>query len=292
MALRNAMCCFLAAAALFLCLFGGKEIGFALEESYCRGEKFGWVDVDEQIDYSRESDGFDGFLKEIVDEKNGCIYLYFHIYDTRIEKCDDKSIALIFTIKNSENEYRLAMNKNGLISGDTYGEKSFNIDCNFDEFHCSRFGGEIFAAIEFKDKSDRGLTNYISCDYAPGAFKALPLFENRGYDFYTEPEKQGNNVVTTKKGLEDTSKKSGTTNGASEPTTKFRASGNNMRSGEQNVSGITQAEVNTEIHPENANKQSATLSTSSRLMMLFGGALSLTGLTLLIIAFTNKRVDL
>ena len=50
---------------------------YGLDSNYVISEYNGWIDIDERLDFEKKNAGFDGFLKRIVDEENGCFYMYF-----------------------------------------------------------------------------------------------------------------------------------------------------------------------------------------------------------------------
>lgn len=226
--------------ALLIFMSFGTFNAYALNENYAIDEYHYWLDVDNQYNYQREIDGFDGFLKSVSDESDGCFYTYFRFYDTRIFNSDDENIVLTFTIENSENSYQFSVNKDGFINTGQNDINAVKLVSNFDSFACSSMGGEIFIGFELKNTADRVLTNYISCDYAAGVSTTAALFENEVLDLYVEPTKKATTEKRTTEKKSTTSKSkttqskssvssksstAKTSKSNSAATTKFKGSG-------------------------------------------------------------------
>lgn len=174
---------------------------YALDNNYVISEYNGWIDIDDRIDYERSRMGFDGFLKKIVDEENGCFYIYFSFYDVRLNGFDDENIVISFDVSNDINSYSFSVNKNGFIDTGADDQRNIRLVYNFDNCSINGCGGEIMIGFELANQMDRQLYNSISCEYAGGISKTALLFENQCLDMYVEPtekESTSNAVKITK----------------------------------------------------------------------------------------------
>lgn len=160
---------------------------YALDSNYVISEYNGWIDVDERIDFGKKDAGFDGFLKRIVDEENGCFYMYFSFYDIGLEGYDDDNIVLSFDVWNDVNSYHFSVNRNGFVNTGADEQKNIRLIYNFDNCSGSRCGGEILIGFELINNTDRELYNHISCEYAGGRSRTAMLFYDYGFDMYVEP---------------------------------------------------------------------------------------------------------
>ncbi len=135
---------------------------YGLDSNYVISEYNGWIDIDERLDFEKKNAGFDGFLKRIVDEENGCFYMYFSFYDTELAGYDD-----VNTGADEQENIKLAY--------------------NFDNCSNSRCGGEILIGFELMNNTDRKQYNHISCEYSGGSSRTAVLFYDYGLDMYVEP---------------------------------------------------------------------------------------------------------
>lgn len=208
---------------------------YALDNNYVINEYNNWLDVDERIDYERSRDGFDGFLKKFVDEKNGCFYMYFSFYDARLDGFDDENIVISFDLQNDVNSYSFSVNRNGFVNTGEDEQKNIRLAYNFENCSINRRGGEILIGFELTDKTDRQLYNSISCEYAGGISNTAVLFNAQGLDMYVEPTVKKNTsraVKTTKaakstsvKGSQSVKRKSESTTQGQGKTTKYTPTG-------------------------------------------------------------------
>lgn len=160
---------------------------YALDSNYVISEYNGWIDIDERIDFQQKETGFDGFLKWIVDEENGCFYMYFSFYDVGLEGYDDDNTVISFDVWNDINRYHFSVNRNGYVNTGANEQKNIRLTYNFDNCSVSRCGGEILIGFELLNNTDRELYNHISCEYAGGGNKTAVLFSDYGLDMYVEP---------------------------------------------------------------------------------------------------------
>lgn len=224
-----------AAAALtllFIFLFSNATETLALNKNYVIDELHGWTDVPVAHYYYKNDDGFDGILKSIVDEENGCYYIYFSYYDKRLSNANKENITLTFTVKNSKNSYKFSVKSDGFTS-DT-GDNDINAVELAYNFDTKELSGAIFIGFELTNSVDRTLVNYISCEYSAGVDKTTTLFKNAVLDMYVPEETTTNksSKTTTTKKSTTTTKKSNTTdksgkssNSGSSKTTKYTPTG-------------------------------------------------------------------
>ncbi len=177
----------LASLLLTLLIFLSAFPAYALDNNYVISEYNGWIDVDDCINYEKSSVGFDGFLKKIVDEENGCLYIYFSFYDVRLNGFDDENIVISFDVWNDVNSYSFSVNKNGFINTGTNEQKNIKIAYNFDSCSINSCGGEILIGFELTNQIDRQLYNNVRCEYSGGINKTEVLFNNQSLDMYVEP---------------------------------------------------------------------------------------------------------
>ena len=136
----------------------------ALDEAYI-GDGAYWYQKGECTEIS--NDGFEGFIKYYADEINGCVYFYVCFTDTKITSNKNEDICLGFTIENSLHKYSLSINKDGFTKlADSEAKTNINVSYDFSNFSCKNSGGELFAAIELKNKEDKKLNNKIECIYS------------------------------------------------------------------------------------------------------------------------------
>ncbi len=310
------ICAFLIIASLLVTpLLFSPIKAYALNHNLVAGEYYGWVE--KEIDYFYDSDKypFNGFVKQMSDEKNGCYYIFFSFYDERIIGGDDEGIILTFTVSNTQNEYTFSINKNGFTDTDENDMKAVDIAYNF-EASAQGGGGRIFAGFELKNKYDRQQHNYIKCEYGAGSDRVTTLFDNEMLDMYVEPTAKTTKHITTKqskdKNEKTTNKKSQTTDKSSKSdekikTTKFKGNGSVTRSvsskynssGEASQELYTQdydfeSEPSTEIDivesealqtPENLPQ---VMSKSAIVTIVLASVIGVVGIALLIIAAVSK----
>ncbi|MGN1124255.1 MAG: hypothetical protein ACI4RR_07920 [Eubacterium sp.] len=136
----------------------------ALDEAYI-GDGAYWYQKGECTEIS--NDGFEGFIKYYADEINGCVYFYVCFTDTKIKNNKNEDICLGFTIENNLHKYSLSINRDGLTElTDSQAKSNINVNYDFSNFSCKSCGGELFAAIEMKNKEDKRLSNKIECIYS------------------------------------------------------------------------------------------------------------------------------
>lgn len=278
----------LAVITSFLFVFSNVTQAFALDNSYCMGERYGWMDIEVSREYSADKDGFDGFLKQIVDFDNACVYYYFHFYDPRIENCNNDQVVLVFDIKNGNDNYRLSINKDGIVSSESYGKDAFNIDYNFDNLSCRRLGGEIFVAIELVDENMYFNSSIISCEYAPSVAKSSALFTDEFYALGVV-----DNVVLTSGAYapsQTIQPKDSTTakTGAKEQTTKFKTESPSISEGDTFVYDASSQSVQSadEVAPAEEDIGYSALSIA---MLISGGAFIISGAAVLVISFNKSK---
>ncbi len=177
----------LIAPLMMLLIFLPVFPAYGLDSNYVISEYNGWIDIDERIDFEKKNSGFDGFLKHIADEEDGCFYMYFSFYDTGLEGYDDDNTVISFYIWNDINSYCFSVNKNGFVNTGADEQKNIRLAYNFDNCSNSRCGGEILIGFELLNNTDREQYNHIRCEYAGGSNRTAVLFNDCGLDMYVEP---------------------------------------------------------------------------------------------------------
>lgn len=200
----------------------------ALNTNLVESEQNGWYEVDD-ITLYEEAD-FSGVLKKIVDEEDGCVYIFFQFDDNRVKRTDLDNIIISFTVKNSLGEYRFSVNRNGFVNTGDYEKDNIKICWNFD--HLSHRGSfnYLFVGFELCNKADRAQNNEITCLYGCGNEKVYTLFRNEKLNMY-KPEVSTSKADKTSKATTKSTKtvKSSTTDKsnktAKQTTTKYIPTG-------------------------------------------------------------------
>lgn len=212
---------------LFIFLLFGGYTAFAIEADKVHSEAKGeWQSIDERIEYSIDADGFNGFLKQYIDEKNGCFYVYFCFNDKRLIDSSDEAVVLSFVVENDESIFRFSVNKDGFINTAQDSIDAIELAYNFGNCSCAGEGGEVFVGFELKDKNARKLKNAVSCIYSGGVNTVSELFSGAVLDMYEEPTttKSTKSEKTTTKASE--SSKNKTVKSDNDKTVTKRSSGN------------------------------------------------------------------
>lgn len=209
---------------------------FALNTDLVDDEIY-WIDKGREIHYS-DDNYFEGFSKYIVDEDEGCFYLFTRFTDYRIDKESKENITFAFTIKNDANTYFFQIDKEGLINSSSKNTlNSIDVYYNFDEASCRKQGGGVYIAFKLKNDMDRTLNNFISCEYSCGLSRTYDLFDNISLDMYVPTTVKTASQKTTKQTAtkSSTSSKTGrnstkksevnSTKAAKESSTKFSGTG-------------------------------------------------------------------
>lgn len=305
MAMRNGkICVFLSIVIVLatLLVFSGSTTAYALNENLIIDEYNGWLDHDVNDIYNAAEDGFDGVLKYIADESNGCFYLYFRLYDPRVADGEDDNIILTFTVENSINRYKFSVNRNGFVNTGQHDIDALNLIYNFEKCSAKGLGGEIFVGFELNNKADREQINYIKCDYASGVENVATLFDNAVLDMYVEPtaeETTAKQSSTAKK--KNTTKKTTTQkNAVGEGTTKFRRSGttagtNTKFSASHSISE-NESILSTEIITEQTATEAAApadlkMSKPAFSIMIAAFVLAGAGAVIIVIALASRKKD-
>lgn len=193
-------------ATLFVfALFCGEK-AYALDEGLVASEYNGWLENDNLLLYSVSEHGFDGSLKYISDKENGCFYIYFSFFDTRLQsdEIDDDKIVISFRIENDNGGYSFSVNRTGLT--DTADKDKVKLASRFD-CSCDKLGGEILVGFELKSKTDKTLTNRVSCEYAAGTEYVTTLIDSAVLDMYKEPTTKTSSAKKNNSAGKDTTSK-------------------------------------------------------------------------------------
>lgn len=305
MAIRNGrLCVFLCIVSLLatLFVFSNSIIAYAINENLIIDEYNGWIDAEVSHTYNAVENGFDGVLKYIEDEIDGCFYLFFKFYDTRVANGKDDNIILTFTVENSISKYKFSVNRDGFINTGQNDINAVNLIYNFENCTCKSMGGEIFVGFELNNKADREQLNYIKCDYASGVDSVTTLFDDAYLDMYVEPTTKADttkSASTTKK--KSTTAKNSTTGKSSDSktTTKFKASGSITAGKNTKYSANSTAiiddksnvdETITEIATEKiVNSQELEMSKPAFSLMIAAFVMAGAGVVVIIIAAVSKE---
>lgn len=215
---------------LLALLFSFPFYALALDSNLVKDEYQGWYEEDVSYQYFYDEYGFDGFVKQIIDDENGCYYFFFSFYDERVKKLDNDGIVLTFKVANKVNEYQFSVSSSGIVNTDKSIISAFDVVYNFDYCHTNGGGGQIFVGFELKNKIDRQQYNYISCELSVGTIEIVTLFENVLLDLYVEPTTAVTKYSTTKKSAVTSNKIGNQSDNLSDKsttqkTTKFKGSG-------------------------------------------------------------------
>lgn len=133
---------------------------FAMDEGYLRGsEKWNVNNKAVFVPMEPEHLGGDlegGYYQYYTDLSDNCFYLHISYSESSLKDNGGNSIHLDFTIKNSSNEYQFSVdNETGVEA-----LNAFDVRAKFDDIWIS--GQEIYVGIEFLNKEDKKLNNYLS----------------------------------------------------------------------------------------------------------------------------------
>lgn len=166
-----------------------------------------------------DNEEYSGVVKYIVDDNNGCFYLCLNFYDSKIDSNCNKNISVGFTVTNSQNQYYFSIDKNGFTERSDIGvDNIVNICYSFDDSSCSRNGGDIYVAFEFKNKLEKTSLNHISGQYCCGEMVRRPIFDDVIMDM---SKNSSESAVENSSDDKLNSSNSTNKNKGSESTTKF-----------------------------------------------------------------------
>ncbi len=225
---------------IFLLIISVPVSAFAVNTDLVEDELY-WINKGNIIQYNKD-DYFEGFLKYITDEDEGCFYLFIRFTDHRIDVDCKENIALGFTVKNEENTYSFQVDKDGVINSPSKNSlDAFDVYYNFNEASCKKQGGGVYVALKLKNADDRRLNNSISCEYYCGLSWNYNLFDGINLDMYVPVTAKASTQKTEKKTTTEkettkkkTTVKSKTEKAVKESSTKFSATGKSYYSTSRN----------------------------------------------------------
>lgn len=146
---------FLTVLLLLLCL---PLSAFAMDISFIGGSEI-WTSNNDfvfvPLDPDRYGGDLDGYYKHYTDLSDNCFYLHISYTESSLKDNSGNDISLNFNIKNSGNEYqfRVDENTNGKVLDAFYVQSDFS----------GVLGGgqDIYVGIEFLNKEDKMLNNYL-----------------------------------------------------------------------------------------------------------------------------------
>lgn len=277
-----------------------------------------WIDKGNIVQYNKD-DYFEGFLKYITDEDEGCFYLFIRFTDHRIDVDCKENIALGFTVKNEENTYSFQVDKDGVINSPSKNSlDAFDVYYNFNEASCKKQGGGVYVALKLKNADDRRLNNSISCEYYCGLSWNYNLFDGINLDMYVPVTTKASTQKAEKKTTTEkettkkkTTAKSKTEKAVKESSTKFSGTGKSYGtsrnettkySGSQdytkekefesvNAEDAAESNIINESHEEYKAESTAAvkqgMSQQSKLLLIIFGVLFTVGVICVIIGSAN-----
>ncbi|MCM1114681.1 MAG: hypothetical protein NC397_04205 [Clostridium sp.] len=295
------MCRFAVGILLTLFILSTNIHAYALNYNLVESEYNGWMETDDITLYN--DNYISGSLKKIVDHENGCVYIYFQIYDNRLEDTSFDNAVISFDIMNDINEYHFSVNHSGFINTNTNEKQAIELAQNF-ELNSSFFTG--FIGFELKNKQDRQLDSIIKCSYTCGHSEACTLFENVPIYMYVEPEtttvkstserttkaKNSSGINSNKSKVNSTSAKSKATSDKSKKasSTKFSGSGKIYTTNNSSSSTETETTEKTssgEVRSYN-NTGTTEMSPSAKAILISAVVIALVGIIFIIVAVTSK----
>lgn len=129
------------------------------------------------------NNGLDGKISYICDNENGCFYLHFHFFDSRLKSKRSDEIYINFVITNEKHSYAFSVGSAGVTGeNSSYVGTNFEIGYNFDKMRLKASVGEIFIGIEFKNRDDRRQKNLIDAQCYYGGNFTTELLEKAEFD--------------------------------------------------------------------------------------------------------------
>lgn len=293
-AVKIVLCC----ALVLLVLLSSPNTALALNANLVESEQNGWYEVDDVTLY--EEPDFSGVLKKIVDEENGCMYIFFQFDDDRVQRTELDNIIISFKVKNSLGEYRFSVNRNGFVNTGDNEKNNIKLCWNFD--HLSHRGSfnYLFVGFELCSKFDREQNNEITCLYSCGNEKVYTLFKDVSLNMYNPQVSTGKSDKTSKTTTKSakTVKASTTNSGKTvkQATTKYTPTGligtkraEEESSGNDDLDGILEKYKSTSASSsEDDGERDADYSTSTKVLIAVAGVGGLTGLMLIVYASAKK----
>ncbi len=302
---------------IFLLIISVPVSAFAVNTDLVEDELY-WINKGNIIQYNKD-DYFEGFLKYITDEDEGCFYLFIRFTDHRIDVDCKENIALGFTVKNEENTYSFQVDKDGVINSPSKNSlDAFDVYYNFNEASCKKQGGGVYVALKLKNADDRRLNNSISCEYYCGLSWNYNLFDGINLDMYVPVTAKASTQKTEKKTTTEkettkkkTTVKSKTEKAVKESSTKFSGTGKSYGtsrnettkySGSQdytkekefesvNAEDAAESNIINESHEEYKAESTAAvkqgMSQQSKLLLIIFGVLFTVGVICVIIGSAN-----
>lgn len=283
------------------------NICYAVDTNYLSGENIEeryWSDCKNVINIGKSN--LIGNIKYIPDADNHCFYMRIQFHSTASDY-DAEKVQINLHISNSENAYNLSFSNSGkneeLIAP---SNDNFKIYYSFDLYPTKRRGGYVYIGFDFKNKTDKSLNNFISCEYSCGAENTYLLFENVNIDMF-EPttQKSSSTKKTTAKSAKTTAKQNNKTTskttGAKQNSTKYIPS--NQYSSNQNdnddideseeVENNSVEENKDEVVAETSIASQPHLSDTAKNLMISAGIITALGIIAIIIglSFKPKKTD-
>ena len=289
----------------FVNIFAIDGNAYAFDGEYV--DKFGkWYNKGTVIDI--DCSFVQGQFHYIMDEKNGCAYFYF-AYTDFLDKYSEDDIQLEFYVYNSINNYTFSVTNSG-ISDDSV-LKNLDIYINFSNINADSHNGRLLVGFELKNKSDKKLTNFISCTFKVSSTKSCNLVDECKLDMYVEPTTTAKKVTTTKLTTSKLKEKRTVVSTVSSKTTNKtkkagRKSGKKFSGSASNSVRTTKFEYSTATATTAPKEKAVTTSTDytsypkavyskkSKNIFIFGGVLGTIGLVLLlygVISHSHTKED-
>ncbi len=176
----------------FTCLF--PNISYAINDKYLDDNNL-WYDVESANSINKNDMVIQ--VKCVTDTDNACFYMNVYYYNSNDDiALNDENISLNFNINNDNSNYNFIINKNEKL--DSFISNNFNVISDFSRINNDFNNGEFVVGIEFKNKEDKKLLNYIDCDFSVNNFAKFNLIDKYEMDMYIPLETTTQKVTTTK----------------------------------------------------------------------------------------------
>lgn len=199
--------------SLPLCAFA------AMDEGYIK-DSTKWQFNNEVVLGSEQRIGsYRGIYNYYSDVANNCFYLQLSYEEDSLVN-DDTYICLQFNIKNDDCEYQLLIDESGFINAADYAPKTFDVRVDFGEIWLN--GQVIYVGIEFLNKNDKKLNNYLNFSLLVNESVYELCDENikLAYGDYTESQNPAKPTEAKPSTTKESATKEPTTK--KETTTKFK----------------------------------------------------------------------
>ena len=241
--------------ALFLFFFTPFFAQAAVPQDFIN-DPSAWIEYADDITvlpYYKEG-GYSGICSYYSDIENRRVYFHLSYSESGLEK-DKNDVSVILNIRNGVNEYRITVEKDGLVYESE--KPPFDAEVNFGE--ATEQGQEIYFCLEFKNKNDKKEKNYLNISVSANG-KTYTPYENIMIDYSEKDETTVKSTTESTSGTdtETTGSSAKSKSSAKESETKYKYSGNaqlQSAAGTEKYSGtLEQTQRNTTKNESESNK--------------------------------------